>query len=175
MLEIPETDNPQLAARNALRDGQASMKSAQRSLAKADQAEGRKREKLEASARRAYETAAQHFRTAVQYDQDLVEAYLGLGEAWLETGQADKALQAWGAAQKRAPENPEALFGLGRCLVALDRPRDAASVYVSLAERDGARAAELLGLLRTWGEPKAAEGDEEARALLDWIEAQEPG
>lgn len=175
MVEIPETDNPVLAARNALREGQSSLTSAEKTLVKASQAEGKKRERLEASAKRSFETAAQSFLLALQYDKELVEAYVGLGEVWLETGEAEKALQAWGAAQKRAPEDPEALFGLGRCLVVLDKPRDAASVYLSLAENDAQRAAELLGLLRAWGEPRAAEGDEEALGLLDWIAKQEPG
>lgn len=175
MVEIPESANPKVAAGNALREGQSSLRSAEKSLAKASQAEGHKREKLEASAQRSYESAAQSFLTAIQYDKELVAAYVGLGEAWLATGQADKALQAWGAAQKRAPTDPEALFGLGRCLVALDRPRDAASVYLSLAKSDAERAAELLGLLRAWGEPRAEAGDEEAKKLLDWIGQQGAG
>jgi tetratricopeptide (TPR) repeat protein len=173
MLEIPGSDNPRLAARQALREGQSSLESAAKALAKAREAEGKKREKLEASAQRFFETATQSFLVALQYDEDLVEAYVGLGEAWLDTGQAEKALQAWGAAQKRAPEDPEALFGLGRCLVELDRVRDAASVYINLAPRDAQRATELLGLLRAWGEPRAAAGDEEAQGLLAWIEQQD--
>jgi hypothetical protein len=60
-------------------------------------------------------------------------------------------------------------------LLALDKPRDAASVYLSLADSDAQRAAELLALLRAWGEPRAAEGDEEARELLAWIEEQQQG
>jgi tetratricopeptide (TPR) repeat protein len=175
MVDVPETDNPVVAARNALREGQGSLTSAEKALVKASEAEGKKREKLEASAQRSFEAAAKSFLLALQYDKELVEAYVGLGEAWLETGQAEKALQAWGAAQKRAPEDPETLFGLGRCLVALDRPRDAASVYLSLAQSDAQRAAELIELLRAWGEPRAAEGDEEARGLLDWIAEQETG
>jgi len=175
MVDIPETDNPQLAAGNALREGQSSLKSAQTSIAKAGDAEGKKREKLEARAQRSFEEAAEQFLLAIRYDKDLVAAYLGLGEAWLQTGKAEKALQAWGAAQKRAPQDPEALFGLGRCLVALDRPHDAASVYLRLADSDAQRATELLGLMRAWGEPRALEGDEEAQKLLDWIGEQEKG
>lgn len=175
IVDIPESDNPQVAAASALREGQRWLKSAHRNLAKASEAEGKKREKLEGGARKDFETAAESFLVALRHDKDLVEAYLGLGEAWLETGQAEKALQAWGAAGKRAPNDPAALFGLGRCLLALDKPRDAASVYLSLADSDAQRAAELLALLRAWGEPRAAEGDEEARKLLDWIEEQQQG
>lgn len=175
MVDVPETDNPQIAAARALREGQRSLQSAERALAKASQAEGRKREKLQAGGRKYYETAAESFLVAIRFDKELVEAYLGLGEAWLQTGEAEKALQAWGAAQKRAPNDPEALFGLARCLVALDRPRDAASIYPSLAAADPQRATELLGVLRAWGEPRAEGGDEEARRMLDWIEAQGGG
>jgi tetratricopeptide (TPR) repeat protein len=172
MVDIPESDNPAVAARNALMQGNGSLKDAEKYLARADEAEGKKREKLEARAQKAYETAAEHFLTAIQYDNELTEAYAGLGEVWLRTGQAGKALQAWGAAQKRAPEDPEILFGLGRCLVTLDRPSDAAQVYVMLLDHDAERGAELLDLLRAWGEPRAAEGNEAARGLMAWIDEQ---
>lgn len=173
MVDIPDSDNPQLAARNALSQGRIALHNAEKYLAKASAVEGKKREKLESRAARSYESAAEQFLTAIRYDKELVEAYMGLGQAWLETGEAEKALQAWGAAQKREPKNPEALFGLGRCLVKLDRPRDAASVYMNLASVDGERATELLELLRSWGTPKADQGDEEAQKLLDWIAQQE--
>jgi len=173
MVEIPDSDNPQLAARNALSEGRIALHSAEKYLAKASTVEGKKREKLESRAARSYESAAAQFLTAIRYDKELVEAYMGLGQAWLETGEAEKALQAWGAAQKREPKNPEALFGLGRCLVKLDRPRDAASVYMNLAGVDEERATELLGLLRSWGTPRADQGDEEAQKLLDWIAQQD--
>lgn len=175
MLEVPDTDSPKLAASNALREGQNALRSALRAREKATHAEGKKREKLEASTQQYFDSATQSFLIAIQLDKELVGAYMGLGETWLETGQPDKALQAWGAAQKRAPKDPRALFGLGRSLVALDRPHDAASVYLGLAEVDKQRAAELLELLRAWGEPRAAEGNEEARGLLGWIAQQAPG
>jgi len=173
MVEIPDSDNPQLAARNALSEGRIALHSAEKYLAKASTVEGKKRAKLESRAARSYESAAEQFLAAIRYDKELVEAYMGLGQAWLESGEAEKSLQAWGAAQKREPKNPEALFGLGRCLVKLDRPRDAASVYMSLARVDAERAKELLDLLRSWGTPRAGQGDEEAQKLLDWIGQQE--
>lgn len=173
MLDIPDSDNPQLAARNALMQGRNALKSAEKYQAKATEAEGKKREKLESRAARSYETATEQFLIAIRYDKELVEAYTGLGQAWLETGETEKALQAWGMAQKLAPKDPEALFGLGHCLVELDRPRDAASVYMNLAGTDEERATELLELLRAWGEPRAEEGDDEARQLLDWIAQQQ--
>lgn len=174
MVEIPDSDNPRVAAYDALRHGQGALRSAEKALEKADRAEGGKREKLLARSRESYEEAARYFLTAIQLDGELAAAYAGLGEAWLETGQAEKALQAWGAARQRAPEDAEALFGMGRCLVALDRPRDAASLYLSLAATDAKRAGELLELLRAWGEPRAAGGDPEAQGLLTWIAEQGP-
>lgn len=175
MVDIPDSDNPQLAARNALIQGRSALKNAERYSAKAEEAEGKKREKLQSRAERSFQEATEQFLIAIRFDKELVEAYMGLGRAWVETGETEKALQAWGAAQQREPENPEALFGLGHCLVKLDRPRDAASVYMSLAKADQDRAEELLGLLRTWGTPRAEEGDDEARQLLDWIAQQEQG
>jgi len=175
MLDIPETDNPQLAARNALMQGRTALKNAEKYLAKASEVEGKKREKLESRAARSYESAAEQFLTAIRFDKELAEAYAGLGQAWLETDQAEKALPAWGMAQKLEPKNPDALFGLGRCLVELDRPRDAASVYMNLAGNDEEKATELLGLLKAWGQPRADDGDDEARKLLDWIAEQQKG
>jgi tetratricopeptide (TPR) repeat protein len=176
MLDIPESNNPKVAARNALMEGRGSLKDAEKYLSRAQaEADGEKRAKLEERAHKAYEEAAQSFLAAVQYDNELTEAYAGLGQAWLETGQTDKALQAWGTAQKQKPKDPEILFGLGRCLVDLGRPSDAAQVYVMLDKRDSRRAADLLDLLRAWGEPRAKEGNEAAKGLLAWIEGLEKG
>ncbi|MGD2115777.1 MAG: tetratricopeptide repeat protein [Acidobacteriota bacterium] len=176
MLDIPESDNPAVAARNALMEGRGSLHDAQKFLSRAqEEADDAKREKLEQRAHKAYDEAAQSFLAAIQYDNELTDAYAGLGEAWLETGQTDKALQAWGAAQKQKPKDPEILFGLGRCLVDLGRPSDAAQVYVMLDKEDAGKAKELIDLLKAWGEPRAKEGNEAAKGLLAWIEGLEKG
>ena len=173
MIDIPDQENLALGARAELSRGDAAVKRAEKALEEADEVEGKKREKLEKKAQKAWEEAEQHYLATIRGDAEIPEAYVGLGRVWLATGQTQKALQAWGAAQKRMPEDPETLYGLGHTLVELDRPSDAASVYVGLRKVDEARAGELLAELRAWGEPRAAEGDQVATDLLAWIDEQD--
>ena len=172
MAAIPGNTNPEVAAGQEVLKGKSSLKSAQKSVLKAQEAEGKKRTKLEAKAEKFFQDAEKSFRNALQYDAELVDAYVGLGQTWQATGEYEKALSAWMAARKRSPEDGEILYGAGSSLVRLDRPREAASIYSGLAAADPERAGQLLDDLRVWGEEQSANGNEMAPQLLAWIEQQ---
>jgi len=170
--KIPGDTNSVVAAGQELLKGQGSLGSAQKSVRKAQEEEGKKRTKLEAKAEKSFQEAEQHFKNALQFDSELVDAYVGLGQTWQATGEHEKAVSAWMAARKLSPEDGEILYGAGASLVMLDRPREAASLYAVLAEADAVRAGQLLDDLQVWGEEQSTAGNEMAKGLLAWIEQQ---
>lgn len=171
MIDIPD-QNQGLSPEGALRLGQSSLEKAREARERAAEADGKKAEKLQKKSEKHYEEAIQLFVAAIRGNADLADAYIGLGTAMLDLDQPEKALQAWGAGQQKAPKNPDLLYGLGRTYVLLDRPSEAASAYVALQKEDATRAADLLQMLREWGEPRAAQGEQQAIQLLAWIEEQ---
>jgi hypothetical protein len=95
---------------------------------------------------------------------DKAHHYLELGDIHFEQGKLDKALQAYGSAAERDPDDPDIQSHLGQCLLRLQRPAEArpllekvcaqapkheyghsmmalAETYQALGERDQAIAA----------------------------------
>lgn len=103
-----------------------------------------------------------YFDKAKKADPELVEAYLATGELALSKDDVDMALEAFQAAAQRAPDNPEAFFGLAQ---SSDEDPDAyaAAMSKTISLNPHYLPALLLGADRLMSREKYAD----AAAVLD--------
>jgi tetratricopeptide (TPR) repeat protein len=86
-----------------------------------------------AALRASHDVAVRAYLEAAAILPDRAAPYLGLAKAELAAGRPAEALKAYEAAAERAPNDPAALDGVARSLMALDRGADAADALDRLA------------------------------------------
>ncbi len=115
-----------------------------------DTADPKKREKIEAQARKEYERAMKEFQAAIENNPNMFQAHSGLGYTLRKIGSYDAALGAYDRALQLEPRYSPAIEYRAEAYLELDRLEEAKSAYVSLFAGDRKRADELHGAMKTW-------------------------
>jgi Flp pilus assembly protein TadD len=97
--------------------------------------------------------AEEVFRAALDKDAERGDVWRGLGYVLRKQGRTSDALQAYERATSLAPNDPDALLGLGECYVALGRKEDAAALVERLRDLDKRHAATLHHVIEA-GKPR---------------------
>lgn len=116
--------------------------------------DARKRDKLEASAKKEYEKAMKDFLVATERNPRMHQAHGALGYVYRKTGDHAAALKSYDQALGLAPDYTPAIEYRAEACLGLNRLEDAKTAYMTLFNADRARADELAAAMKTWLEKR---------------------
>ena len=133
----------------------------------------KKRAKLEAKSRKAYEKAIRANIDAIQHYPETFEAHSNLGYAYRKIGAYEKGLAAYDKALDLEPRYTPAIEYRAEAYLALNRLEEARSAYLVLFRSDRPRALELGAAMSRWLEQRRADSGglspEVIEEFADWL------
>lgn len=131
----------------------------------------KKRAKTEKKIEASYESAERELRQAVRLNPRFFEAFSDLGYALRKQGQYEQALGAYDTALGLSPGYAPAIEYRAEAYLGLGRVEEAKAAYMTLFERDRARADELLAAMKAWVASRQADPGAVSQAAIEDLAA----